>query len=129
MATIPKIAAIVVPYWPKFSNETKNYLFKQFCLEVSMNHVRKLVAYFICLKNQKAKQYGILFSCGLILKFSDTIKLYMIPLLTKGRIMYNWLYSIGTTKVFRHYIQNWNFQFTFSCLFIVPNDFRGSNLI
>ena len=48
-----------------------------------MNHVRKLVAYFICLKNQKAKQYGIFFSCSLLLKFLDKTDFYIIPLLTK----------------------------------------------
>ena len=36
---------------------------------------------------------------------------------SKDRIMCNWLYSIGTTKVFWHLIKDWNFQFTFSFLF------------
>ena len=44
---------------------------------------------------------------------------------TRGRIICNWLYSIGTPEVFWHLIKNWKWIGNFSFLFIVPKHFQS----
>ena len=54
---------------------------------------------------------------GNIYKKQESIWLTHIGTYSRGRIIWNWVYSIWIPKVFWHLIKNWNFQFTFSFLF------------